>query len=69
MEIFSIQEKNWKLMLMEQSSKSESDRIICYDVFFMLTLSTYMLYSGDCVAYEVLAKGSQSKRGKLVYSE
>lgn len=56
-------------MLMKQSSKSESDRIICYDVFFMLTLSTYMLYLGDCVAYEVLAKGSQSKRGKLVYSE
>lgn len=56
MKILSIQEKNWKLMLMEQSS-------------FMLTLSTYMLYLGDCVAYEVLAKGSQSKRGKLVYSE
>lgn len=56
-------------MLMEQSSKSESDRIICFDVFFMLTLSTYMLYSGDCVAYEVLAKGSQPKRGKLVYNE
>lgn len=27
--------KNLKLMLMEQSSKSESDRIICYDVFFL----------------------------------
>lgn len=54
---------------MEQSSKSESGRIICYDIFFMFTLSTYMLYLGDCVAYEVLAKGSQPKRGKLVYSE
>ena len=37
--------------------------------FFMLTLCTYMLYLGDSVAYEVLAKGSQPKRGKLVYSE
>ena len=30
--------KNLKLMLMEQSSKSESDRIICYDVFFNVNL-------------------------------
>ena len=30
--------KNLKLMLMEQSSKSESDRIICYDVFFYVNL-------------------------------
>lgn len=34
--------------------------------FFMLTLCTYMLYLGDCVAYEVLAKGSQPKRGKFI---